>query len=261
LSQTIIQLEDIIGFRLFDRTTRSVSLTQAGEKVLAKALNFDQAVHHFHVELRQLQADLLNELHVGFMIGTAVQYIPTIIREFERVRPDAQLRLEEFDFSDPSAGLRDGTVDCGIIRPPVGVDDIDVVEIAREKCVACLPIGHRLGERHSVTLGDIFDDPIIAAVTPGVWRDYWIASDHRNAKPADVVFEASTVESELQAVASGKGISITCESTAKFYARPGVIFKTITDMPECVMGVGHRRPPTKLVSDFISVVKRVSAAA
>jgi DNA-binding transcriptional LysR family regulator len=260
LSQTIIQLEENIGLRLFNRTTRTVSLTSVGEQVLARALNVDRAMHQFHAELRQLQATEMNELRVGFMIGTAVQYIPTMVREFERVRPDALLRLEEFDFSDPSAGLRNGAVDCGIIRPPIDVDDIDVVEIAREKCVACLPIGHRLAETQAVTLRDILDDPIIAAVTPGVWRDYWIASSHRNAKPAEVVFEASTVESELQAVASGKGISITCESTAKFYARPGVIFKTITDMPECVMALGHRCPPTKLVSDFVSVVKRVSSA-
>jgi DNA-binding transcriptional LysR family regulator len=259
LSQTIIQIEQTMGLPMFERTTRSVRLTPAGEKVLAKALALKECIDLFHDELRTIQAAFKSELHVGFMIGTAVEFIPAIVREFERVRPEAKLHLKEFDFSDPSAGLRTGEVNCGIIRPPVDVDDIDVVEIAREKCVVCLPTGHRLGRRRTVTLDDILDEPFIAATTLGIWRDYWLANDYRRDRPAKVSFEASTVESELQAVASGKGISITAESTAKYYSRPGVVFKNIVDMKDCVMAVGYRRAQTGLVEDFISVVKRVSS--
>lgn len=259
LSQTIIQFERDVGFLLFERTTRSVNLTPAGEKTFVKALAFKRSMDVFLDEIRSIQFALKNELHVGFMIGTAVQFIPAIVREFARARPEASLQLQEFDFSDPSAGLRDGKVDCGIIRPPVGVDDIDVVEIAREKCVACLPVGHRLRKRKTVTLDDILDEPIVAATVPGVWRDYWLANDYRSNQPANVTFEASTVESELQAVAAGKGISITAESTSKYYSRPGVVFKTIVDMRECVMAVGYRDRQNRLVDDFISVVKRVAS--
>jgi len=260
LSQTIMQFEESLGFPIFERTTRSVVLTAAGEQVLAKALSFNQSVDQFYCGLRTLQSTMKSELHVGFMIGTAVQFIPEIVREFEKARPDASLRLKEFDFSDPSAGLGDGTVDCGIIRPPIGLTDLDIVEFAHEKCVACFPIGHRLCERQSVVLSDILGEPIIASSNPGVWRDYWLATQYRQGTPANIVFEASTVESELQAVASGKGISITAESTAKYYLRPGVIFKPIADMPDCVMAIAFRRGPNRLIEDFVAAVKRVSGA-
>jgi DNA-binding transcriptional LysR family regulator len=260
LSQTIIQLEESLGFPIFERTTRSVALTPAGELVLANALSFDESVDRFYGEIRALQSSMRNELRVGFMIGTAAQFIPAIVREFERARPDAAICLKEFDFSDPSAGLRDGTVDCGIIRPPIGMDDLNIIEIAHERCVACFPIGHRLGEQESVLLSDILGEPIIAASTPGIWRDYWLATEYRKGAPAKVAFEASTVESELQAVASGRGISITAESTAKFYSRPGVVFKIITDMPDCVMAIAHRPAPNPLVTDFLAAAKHVSSA-
>jgi len=139
LSQTIIQFEETLGFPIFERTTRSVALTPAGELVLMKALMFNQSVDRFYGDLRALQTAIRNELHVGFMIGTAVQFIPAIVREFEKARPDASLCLKEFDFSDPSAGLRDRTVDCGIIRPPVGLDDLDIVEIRSRKVCRLLP--------------------------------------------------------------------------------------------------------------------------
>jgi DNA-binding transcriptional LysR family regulator len=261
LSQTIIQFDESLGFPIFERTTRSVALTSAGELVLEQALSFNQSVDRFYGELRALQSSMRNELHVGFMIGTAVQFIPAIVREFEKARPDASICLKEFDFSDPTAGLRDGTVDCGIIRPPVGLDDLEIIEIAHEKCVACFPIGHRLGEQESVLLKDILGEPIIAASTPGIWRDYWLATEYRMGTPAKVAFEASTVESELQAVASGRGISITAESTAKYYSRPGVVFKTISDMPDCVMAIAYRPTPNRLVADFVAAVKRVSSTS
>ena len=260
LSQTIIQLEENTGFPLFERTTRAVSLTASGEKLLARALALTRSMDQFQDEVRRLQLALKSELRVGFMIGTAVEFIPAIVREFERVRPDAILRLKEYDFSDPSAGLITGEVDCGIIRPPIGADDIDIAEIGHEKCVVCLPTGHPLTQKPNVVLDDILDEPIIAAPTPGIWREYWLASDYRDeSRPARVVLEVATVESELQAVAMGRGISITADSTARYYALPGVVFRDITDMRECVIGIGHRGQPNRLVADFIDVVKRVSA--
>src|ERR1700722_3986342 len=258
LSQTIMQFQQEVGFPLFERTTRSVALTPAGERGLARAVELRGPKDLFQNEVRAMQVAVRNELRVGFMIGTAVEFLPAIVREFEKLNPQAAIRLQEFDFSDPSAGLSTGEVDCGIIRPPGGVDDIKIVEIAREKCVVCLPSGHRLVQKRSVRLDDILDEPIVASTTRGIWRDYWLANEYRRNRPANVSFEASTVESELQAVASGRGISITAESTAKYYLRPGVVFRPIADMRECVMAVGYRRMENTLVGEFIAVAKRVS---
>jgi DNA-binding transcriptional LysR family regulator len=91
-----------------------------------------------------------------------------------------------------------------------------------------------------------------------MWRDYWLAMDHRDGRPANVTYEAATVESELQAVAAGRGISITADSIARYYARPGVVFRPIVDMQECVTAVGYRGAPSKLVLDFISAARVVS---
>lgn len=258
LSQTILQLEEIVGFPLFERTTRSVLLTRQGEQLLGIARAMNDALSRFKYEAQLLQRAMRNTLRVGYMIGTAVEFIPTIVREFERLQPDATLQLEEFDFTDPTAGLREGKVDCAIIRPPVGLDGITLVDIAHERCVACLPEGHRLAATPDLVVADILDEPIVAAPGPGVWRDYWLASSFRSERPAHVLFEAATVESELQAIAAGRGISITADSTARFYARPGVVFRPITDMPPCCISIGYPGVPSKLVSEFIAVARRVA---
>jgi len=152
LSQTILQFEDTIGFALFERTTRSVSLTPEGTALFERALILNRQLDDFHAAIGNLQKSVKNELRVGYLIGTALEFIPEIVREFKKRHPEAVLHLTEFDFSDPTAGLASGNVDCSIVRPPLGIADITLVELAREQCVACLPTGHRLSGRTTVVL-------------------------------------------------------------------------------------------------------------
>ena len=112
----------------------------------------------------------------------------------------------------------------------------------------------------SIVLNDILDEPFVAAPGQGKWRDYWIATQHRMGRPAHVAFEAATVESELQAVATDRGISITAESTARFYARPGVVFKLISDMPHCTIAIGYRDGTSRLLRDFVALARKLSQA-
>src|SRR6202021_3561484 len=69
LSQTIIQFEESLGFPIFERTTRSVGLTPAGELVLVKALTFNKSVDRFYGDLRALQTAIRNERLGGLIAG------------------------------------------------------------------------------------------------------------------------------------------------------------------------------------------------
>ncbi|MCM2395983.1 LysR family transcriptional regulator [Rhizobium sp. S95] len=258
LSQTIIQLEETLGFEVFERTTRSVSLTKDGATLCDYAQKLNRSMETFYREVKALQLSRHNFLRVGYLIGTAVEFIPKIMQEFERRRPNATLEFVEYDFTNPDAGLSTELVDCSIFRPPVDTPDIRLVEIAREKCVACLPDGHPLSLQETVTVEQLFDEPFIAAPGNGVWRDYWLAGQYRQGRGARVVFEAATVDSELQAVAMRKGISITAESTARFYARPGVTFRRIANMDDCIIAIGHRQPANPLIKELIDVAIAVT---
>lgn len=256
--QTIRQFEDTLGLAVFERTARSVSLTTLGTALLVSAESLSAQMDSFHSDIGALRKTIKNELRVGYLIGTALEFIPDIVREFKLRYPESVLELTEYDFSDPTAGLASGKVDCSFVRPPLGIPGITFVELSREHWVVCLPTGHRLANLPSVTLVDILDEPIVAAPGQSIWRDYWIASAYRGNRPANVVYEAATVESELHAVATGRGISITADSTARFYARHGVVFKQIVDMPHSFNAIGYREGANRRVRDFISVVEAFS---
>jgi DNA-binding transcriptional LysR family regulator len=160
--------------------------------------------------------------------------MPAVIRAFERSTPDAHLELREYDFTSPAAGLDHGEVDIAFVRPPLDLEGLEYLELLEEPRVACVPTGHRLAKRKQVRVRDLLDEPIVAAPSADpVWRDYWILAAERGGRPPNVVHEAATFEAELQAVGAGRGISITGLTAARYYARPGVSFLVVSDLPAC----------------------------
>ena len=251
LSKTLKQLEQATGLHLLDRTTRHVELTAAGAALRDDALGalkvFDGVIERAH----EMAAGRRGTLRVGFAIGSAVDLVPRVLREYAATYPEMKVELTEFDFSEPETGLDDDRSDVAIVRPPLETQGVRLTTIATEPRLACLPESHPLAERQEpISIYDILDEPIIGAPTEGVWRDYWLACDYRDGEPPPVVGEAATHESELQTIAAGRGISITAESAARFYARPGIRFRRIADIAPCEVAVALPRHPTPAARAF-----------
>lgn len=256
LSHTIRQLEKSLGFTLFHRTTRTTELTAEGALFLAEARavlkRFDAAM----AQAGQIAGGELGHLRVGYLIGAAVDHVPAISRAFTDAYPDVRLELIEFDFSAPNAGLDTGATDVAIVRPPLnGMPAVVSATLVRERCVVCLPTGHRFAELESVDVARLLDEPIIAAPGDGPWRDMWILNGLRT-EPATVTYEAATFEAELRAVAAGQSISIMPETARRLYARPGVTFVPINGLPDCEVAVVRCPDAPATAANFAKIARR-----
>lgn len=261
LSQTIKQLERALGCTLLTRTTRSVELTAAGsvfaglsERALA---DLDRAVQAARTTAHPRKTNL----RLGYTIGAGLDVVPTLLRTFAAEHPDVRIQTEEFDFGEPTSGLRDHRVQAAVVRPPIGLAGLLTVDLASEARVACLPEGHELANHASVSVADLLPEPIIAAPPSlGPWRDYWILTEYRST-PAPVVAEAATFETELHLVASGQGISVTAMAAARYYSRPGVVFVPIHDLEPCRVVLAWWPEDTAAVADLVTVATRLAVAA
>jgi DNA-binding transcriptional LysR family regulator len=253
LSQTIRQLERGTGLRLLIRTTRHVELTAEGADVRDAALEvlaqFDQLMER----ARETAAGARGQLCVGYIIGAAVDIVPRLLRAHAGRCPDVVVRTTEFDFSQPAVGLDDGRSHVAIVRPPIDLPGAELMTLVSEPRVACLPEGHALAGRLQVSIQELLEEPIIAAPGEGPWRDYWLCCEYRDGAPPPVVDEAATFEAEFQAVASGRGISITADAAARFYARPGLRFPRIADIPPCEVAVALPPDPTPAARAFAEI--------
>ena len=262
LSRTIRQIEQTIGVRLVDRTTRHVSLTPSGEALVDSARAAVEAFDNLDTRAATIGNQEGQTLRVAHQIGAALSLVPDIVRRFTRDFPDVRVGLREFDFGEPMAGIDTGISDVAFVRLPLEHPDLRFEVLEREPVFVGLPTGHRLADRNSVSIKDILDEPILAAPkTAGPWRDYWLAMDHRSGVAPTIVEEAANFDAELQAVAFGKAVTITSLAAKLYYARPGVVFVLIEDLPDSEVALAWiGDPPSSAIREFVASARAVRDA-
>lgn len=257
MSHTVGDLERALHVQLLTRTTRTVEVTPAGQVFAGLASQVLAELSSAIKTVRRMSAAPQGKLKLGYTIGAGLEIVPRLLRTYHEREPSTDIETEEFDFTDPSAGLRDNLVNVAVVRPPLGLAGLVSVELATERLVACLPEDHPLAGRDSLSVADVLPEPIVAApASPGPWRDYWILADYRTG-PAPVVAEASTLDAETHLISRGVGLSITSEAVGRWYKRPGVTFVPILDLPPCSVSLAWWPRETGLVAELAAVAHEV----
>jgi DNA-binding transcriptional LysR family regulator len=240
---------------LFTRSTREVALTELGAEWLPAVR---EALHGIDSAVDDLIAMSAHHrrIRLGYLIGTGADLLFRLIRHFEVAHPEIRLEPREFDFTDPTAGLADGSTEVAIIRPPVDLPEHRMFILDAESWVACLPRDHRLAQRSELSISELLEEPIVVAPsTAGRWRDYWMAMDARDGKPPTIAAVAATYEEETTTIARGLGISFTSEASARLYGRQGIVYVPITDRPRNYTALAWH--PAGLSNEAAELVRHV----
>ena len=110
LSQQIRRLEQLLGHALFDRTTRGVKLTLAGQLLAERARGMMERIHDDLEQVRRLGRGEQGTLTVGFSGSIMFIDLPVVIERYRRLYPKVELRLREMSTAGLIAGLLDGTL-------------------------------------------------------------------------------------------------------------------------------------------------------
>jgi DNA-binding transcriptional LysR family regulator len=261
LSKQVRLLEEELGFPLFERNTRSVVLTQAGMSLVPAA----QAVlEQWQLGVREAAAVHTREsrvLRVGFVASGANEWTPSIVAAFARTRPGWRVDLTQAPWSDPTAGLGSGTVDAAFLRLPIpGYDDsVAVEELLTEPRYVAMAAGHRLAVRDRVPFHELLEEPFVATpVASGGWRDYWLATAERDGHPPRIGAVVTSPDEWLEAITNGRGVSLTPEASARFYARPGIVYRPVDGVSPSTVAICWRRGEGRaVVRDFVHACRTV----
>jgi DNA-binding transcriptional LysR family regulator len=162
LSQQIKALEAEMGVTLFQRTTRKVELTAAGARFLRRAREILAAVDGAVTEAGQVAEGMLGRIAIGFTGSATYDLLPSLVRVLRADLPGIELDIHgEMLTPDQVTALVEGTLDLGLLRPPVRNTAVEVHVLRREPLIAVLPEHHALAARSQVRLSDLSDDPFI----------------------------------------------------------------------------------------------------
>jgi DNA-binding transcriptional LysR family regulator len=161
LSQQIRKLEEILGYALFVRTSRSVKLTLAGEAFLERARRTLRNVERDVDETRSIGQGEVGSLHIGFASSAMLTTLPGILRIYREAYPRVHLHLYESFTSRVTEGLENGTLDVGILRDGDAVEMLSVTTLFSEPYVAVLPVTHACAGQKSISPGILRNEPFV----------------------------------------------------------------------------------------------------
>ncbi|CAM5297846.1 LysR family transcriptional regulator OS=Streptomyces tendae OX=1932 GN=GUR47_27110 PE=3 SV=1 [Streptomyces tendae] len=263
LTKQIRQLEAVVGTELFTRSRNGMTLTGPGralaERVPALLAGWEAALR----ETRAVASRGARVLRVGFLASAANEATQPIVSEFSRRRPGWRAEMRQAAWSNPSAGLADSDVDVALVRLPFpGQEALRVVELFSEpRCVA-LAGTHPLAARETIDIRELRDEPLVAApAETGPWRAYWLAADERGGHPVRIGAVTEQPDDWLTAIANGYGIALAPESAARFYTRPGVVYRPVTGVAPSRVGVAWAPADDAdpVVQDFVRCCREVCA--
>ena len=169
VSQQIATLERAAGTRLLDRPVgkRTVTVTDAGERLLRHARRVAGAMRAAEADLDALARGELGALHVGTFQSASVRLLPRVMREFVSRRPGIEVRLFEADYEDELIGrLRNGALELSF-RLRTDDPSLDAVDVITDPYVLLVPRDDPLGAaERPVRLRDVAALPLIAYKRP-----------------------------------------------------------------------------------------------
>jgi DNA-binding transcriptional LysR family regulator len=213
LSRQIRDLERVLGITLFDRTSRRVVLSRAGQAVLGQArralAESDRAVR-----LARLAAHGdWGELAIAVLPAVALALLPAIIRAYRDAHPAIGVTISESFDDEQLAALTAGRIDAGFLRATAAPPGIRLQTLLTEPVLAGLPADHRLARHDRIALSELAAEPFVffPRHRSVLAYDEFIASCRVAGFSPAIVQEASGI-SALGFVAAGLGVTVVAAS-------------------------------------------------
>ena len=223
LSQQIKKLEQELGVQLLNRTKRKVELTPAGKLFLDEArLTLQQAERAQRIA-QEAERGMRGRLRIGFVTSACYSIVPILIRRFRQENPLIDLEMIEMTPSQQIEAMEDGTIDAGLLRPPIGPSCMLVKTLFEEPMVVALPSDHRKGAETSIDLKTLAEDAFILFPRhhgPGIY-DVVMKTCHEADFTPNVSYAPNEMQTLLTYVASGLGVALVPQSLSVFH--PGAI--------------------------------------
>jgi LysR family transcriptional regulator, transcription activator of glutamate synthase operon len=259
LSQQIQKLEQEVGLALVERTTRRVSITDAGELLVARARRVLAELYSANEELLSLRGMLSGRVTVGAMHTMGPIDISLVLAEFHERHPEVELTVRE-DFSDSLAEmLRVDEIDLAFLSVTGRIESTGLAlhQLIAEELVALLPLNHPLADRESIKMIDLRGEQFISFREGARLRELLVRAAAEVGFTPDIRLESNEARRIRSLVSRGLGVAIMPRSDPEVPGMP-IATARLTN-PSLARDItlawrdGRRHPPA--VAEFLAITR------
>jgi DNA-binding transcriptional LysR family regulator len=274
LSQAIRKLEDGLGVKLFDRTSRSVIPTEAGH-TLAEGAQRVCASFDLALASARTAGKASLTLRIGCVPELPIQRLLQFLASLQARVRDATTEVAHLASAEQLQGLRTGGLDLAIFHESEDLPEVETEPVfPGEPLMILLPPDHRLVDRPVVRSDDLCDEALVTyqrVVNPVLYDRVLALFDDRGYRFSTIrETEGSTPRDLVLAVASGTGVALVPPSITELSEPGGIVVRRPIDpplaMPDTVVAwpVNPPRLPPALVDsvrDLARGLRQTTAAA
>jgi DNA-binding transcriptional LysR family regulator len=210
LSRQVRTLERELGVELLRRTTHDVELTEAGRELASRGAAVVAAADELWARARSFGAGEVGRVVVGY--GTSVGYetAPRLLAEVGERLPGLEVVTRVLPLAAIVDGVREGSVDAGIVRCPPAVAGLRVQVVRREPQGVLMQRDHALASREAVALAALASEPVLLHPRDANAGHYDVVVSLLNAAGVEpeIVLRDVAFDAAQAPVASGRAIAI-----------------------------------------------------
>jgi len=263
LSRQIQDLEEEIGFKLFDRLSRGVKLSAAGKLFLEDARRILQAVSEATARAAHVARGQSGTLRVGFPENASWHgIVPDSFRRFREQQPDAELQLQPAASLELLDAIRSGLLDAGFLNFMPNVDpELDQLAVAVHRVELAVPKTHPLTKLKKLRLRELTDAAFVwfpRRASPAFYDRLMHECYRGGLKSPRIVQEGLNEATILSLVSTGLGVGWVLGS-ARWRCPETVTILPVVDLNVPLrLALAWRRDNTSpLLPRFISEVARL----
>jgi DNA-binding transcriptional LysR family regulator len=222
ITESIKELEKIIGVPLITRHRRGINLTFDGYRFLQHCYDINTTVSNAAFAIKNSFADISGKLSLGLTITVAGYFIASPLARFQRAFPQIQINLLEYPRDRIEIMLMEGKLDLAVLLVSnVKNENLQMETLVRSKRRLWTSVNHPFCGKTDITLRDISKEPYIQLMIDeaGVTHlQFW----HQSGLTPNITFRTESVEAVRSMVAVGSGVTILSNMVYRPWSLEGV---------------------------------------
>lgn len=208
LSIAIKRLEEELGETLFDRSSKSGTLTEAGHILLSYAQRMINLREEARDSIAELRGMYRGRLTIGANESTSLYLLPELLLDYRKLYPNIKIEVFRNVSERIPTEVLERNLDFGFLSYDPKNPQLQSIELNRDELVLVVPPGHRFVDRRQVTVKELGEEQFVAhnVKTPARTRIFELFARHDT--PLNICIELATLETIKAFVELEAGIAI-----------------------------------------------------
>jgi DNA-binding transcriptional LysR family regulator len=207
VSQAVRRIEEDLGDRLFDRSARNGTLTEAGALLLDHARRLIRLSEEAQAAVRELQQVRRGRVVIGANEAAVHSLLP-FLQEYAAAHPDVTIEVRRVPSRTIATELLDRSMDFGVMTFVPAERGLQSIALGTDELVMLAHPGHPLAAKKRVSIGEVGRQVVIAHNDPSPTRERVLRLYERRHEPINIQVSLPSLDGIKRAVEMGVGVAV-----------------------------------------------------